>query len=154
MRIKSLKLLNFRNYKELNLDFSEGINIFIGENGVGKTNILEAIYVLSLTKSNRYGTNLDLINHQEESTSLIGEVDYLDYLKRYQVDISKNSKKVYINNQEIKRITDYISNFCVTTFMPSDIDIIKGSPIVLISSVSTQSINLESNTSKSEIGPL
>ena len=99
MRIKSLKLLNFRNYKELNLDFSEGINIFIGENGVGKTNILEAIYVLSLTKSNRYGTNLDLINHQEESTSLIGEVDYLDYLKRYQVDISKNSKKVYINNQ-------------------------------------------------------
>lgn len=129
MRIKSLKLLNFRNYKELNLDFSEGINIFIGENGVGKTNILEAIYVLSLTKSNRYGTNLDLINHQEESTSLIGEVDYLDYLKRYQVDISKNSKKVYINNQEIKRITDYISNFCVTTFMPSDIDIIKGSPI-------------------------
>lgn len=128
MRIKSLKLLNFRNYKELNLDFSEGINIFIGENGVGKTNILEAIYVLSLTKSNRYGTNLDLINHQEESTSLIGEVDYLDYLKRYQVDISKNSKKVYINNKEIKRITDYISNFCVTTFMPSDIDIIKGSP--------------------------
>ena len=128
MRIKSLKLLNFRNYKELNLDFSEGINIFIGENGVGKTNILESIYVLSLTKSNRYGTNLDLINHQEESTSLIGEVDYLDYLKRYQVDISKNSKKVYINNQEIKRITDYISNFCVTTFMPSDIDIIKGSP--------------------------
>ncbi len=128
MRIKSLKLLNFRNYKELNLDFSEGINIFIGENGVGKTNILEAIYVLSLTKSNRYGTNLDLINHQEESTSLIGEVDYLNYLKRYQVDISKNSKKVYINNQEIKRITDYISNFCVTTFMPSDIDIIKGSP--------------------------
>ena len=128
MRIKSLKLLNFRNYKELNLDFSEGINIFIGENGVGKTNILEAIYVLSLTKSNRYGTNLDLINHQEESTSLIGEVDYLDYLKRYKVDISKNSKKVYINNQEIKRITDYISNFCVTTFMPSDIDIIKGSP--------------------------
>lgn len=128
MRIKSLKLLNFRNYKELNLDFSEGINIFIGENGVGKTNILEAIYVLSLTKSNRYGTNSDLINHQEESTSLIGEVDYLDYLKRYQVDISKNSKKVYINNQEIKRITDYISNFCVTTFMPSDIDIIKGSP--------------------------
>ncbi len=128
MRIKSLKLLNFRNYKELNLDFSEGINIFIGENGVGKTNILEAIYVLSLTKSNRYGTNLDLINHQEESTSLIGEVDYLDYLKRYRVDISKNSKKVYINNQEIKRITDYISNFCVTTFMPSDIDIIKGSP--------------------------
>lgn len=128
MRIKSLKLLNFRNYKELNLDFSEEINIFIGENGVGKTNILEAIYVLSLTKSNRYGTNLDLINHQEESTSLIGEVDYLDYLKRYQVDISKNSKKVYINNQEIKRITDYISNFCVTTFMPSDIDIIKGSP--------------------------
>ena len=128
MRIKSLKLLNFRNYKELNLDFSEGINIFIGENGVGKTNILEAIYVLSLTKSNRYGTNSDLINHQEESTSLIGEIDYLDYLKRYQVDISKNSKKVYINNQEIKRITDYISNFCVTTFMPSDIDIIKGSP--------------------------
>ena len=60
MRLKSLKLFNFRNYSELSLDLSFGINIFIGDNGVGKTNILEAIYVLSLTKSNRYGTINDL----------------------------------------------------------------------------------------------
>ena len=62
MKLKSLKLVNFRNYEDTFLEFSPGINIFIGDNGSGKTNILEAIYVLSLTKSTRPGNDLDLIN--------------------------------------------------------------------------------------------
>lgn len=130
MNLKRLKLLNFRNYKELDLEFSSRINIFIGENGAGKTNILEAIYVLSLTKSNRYGVATDLIKTDTEETSIVGEVEYDNYLKQYQIVINKFTKKVFINKQEIKRITDYISNFCVTAFMPNDIDIIKGPPSI------------------------
>lgn len=130
MNLKRLKLLNFRNYKELDLEFSPCVNIFIGENGAGKTNILEAIYVLSLTKSNRYGVATDLIKTDAEETSIIGEVEYDNYLKQYQIVINKFAKKVFINKQEIKRITDYISNFCVTAFMPNDIDIIKGTPSI------------------------
>lgn len=130
MNLKRLKLLNFRNYKELDLELSPHVNIFIGENGVGKTNILEAIYVLSLTKSNRYGVASDLIKIDAEETNIFGEVEYSGYSKYYQIMINKFSKKVSINKQEIKRITDYISNFCITAFMPSDIDIIKGTPSI------------------------
>ena len=130
MRLKSLKLFNFRNYSELSLDLSFGINIFIGDNGVGKTNILEAIYVLSLTKSNRYGTINDLIKHDNLSAKINCLVDYDNYTKEYEVMIREDVKKVYINKQEIKKIANYISNFCVTTFMPNDIDIIRGTPSI------------------------
>lgn len=130
MNLKRLKLLNFRNYKELDLEFSPHVNIFIGENGAGKTNVLEAIYVLSLTKSNRYGVSTDLIKTDAEETSIVGEIEYDNYFKQYQIVINKFTKKVFINKQEIRRITDYISNFCITAFMPSDIDIIKGTPSI------------------------
>ena len=130
MRLKSLKLFNFRNYSELSLDLSFGINIFIGDNGVGKTNILEAIYVLSLTKSNRYGTINDLIKHDAITSKINCLVDYDGYTKEYEIMLSDQVKKVYINKQEIKKIANYISNFCVTTFMPNDIDIIRGTPSI------------------------
>ena len=130
MRLKSLKLFNFRNYSELTLDLSPGINIFIGDNGVGKTNILEAIYVLSLTKSNRYGTINDLIKHDAITSKINCLVDYDGYTKEYEIMLSDQVKKVYINKQEIKKIANYISNFCVTTFMPNDIDIIRGTPSI------------------------
>ncbi len=130
MRLKSLKLVNFRNYEEATIEFSDGINIFIGENGAGKTNILEGIYVLSLTKSSRFGDYMNLIKFDALNASLIGEVAYTDYTKWYQISIDKTGKKVYINKNQIKRISDYISNFCVTTFLPNDIEIIKGSPSI------------------------
>ena len=65
MRLNRILVKNFRNYKEQVLDFDRGVNIFIGDNGSGKTNILEAIYVLSLTKSCRYGNDCDLIKNGE-----------------------------------------------------------------------------------------
>ena len=130
MKLKSLKLLNFRSYEDIELEFSSGINIFIGENGVGKTNILEGIYVLSLSKSNRFGTDYDLIKSGESNARIIGEVLYKDYSKWYQIDIDKFGKRVYINKSQIKKISEYISNFCVTTFLPNDIEIIKGSPSI------------------------
>ena len=79
MKLKELKLTNFRNYKEINLEFNPGINIFIGDNGSGKTNILEAIYVLSLTKSGRFGTDFDLIKSGEVSSLIEGIVNFDDY---------------------------------------------------------------------------
>ena len=83
MKLKEIKLTNFRNYKEVNLEFNPNINIFIGDNGSGKTNILEAIYILSLTKSGRFGTDLDLIKHGENNLSIIGTVNFDDYEKSY-----------------------------------------------------------------------
>ena len=128
MKLKELKIKNFRNYSEANLLLSPNINIFIGNNGVGKTNILEAIYVLSLTKSARFGTDNDLIKLGENYLSIEGLVDYDDYTKEYKIEIDKFSKRVFRNNIQIKKISEYLSEFCITSFLPNDIEIIKGSP--------------------------
>ena len=71
MEITSLKLFNFRNFDTLELNFSPNKNIIIGNNGVGKTNIVEAIFVLGLTKSFR--TNDDDILVKENNTLFSGE---------------------------------------------------------------------------------
>ena len=128
MRLKDLKLKNFRNYKEAYLEFSPNINIFIGENGSGKTNILEAIYILSLTKSARFGTDNDLIMLGENNLSVEGNVQYDDFSKNFIIEIDKFSKRVYKNKNQIKKISEYLSDLCITSFLPNDIEIIKGSP--------------------------
>ncbi len=130
MRLKNLKLENFRNYETAEISFSDGINILIGDNTMGKTNILEAIYVLSLTKSPRAGYDTDLIRLDTSKAIVTGEVLHDDVIKQYEVEIDKFGKKVYINKFQIKKISEYISNFCVTSFLPNDIEIIKGSPSI------------------------
>ena len=130
MKIRDIKLLNFRNYDELNLEFSDNINVIIGNNGEGKTNILESVYVLSLTKSNRYGADNDLIKFGKENLKVEGNVIDDDLLRKFNVSLSKNKKNVFINGKEIRKISDYISNFCVISFAPIDLEIIKGSPSI------------------------
>ena len=130
MRIEHLKLTNFRNYSGLEIDFHKNVNIFIGENGKGKTNILESIYVLSLTKTNRYGVEENLIKFDEELAKIEGLVRSGDLLKKQEIRLTKNKKQIFINNKEMRRIKDYISNFCVISFTPTDLEIVKGSPNV------------------------
>jgi len=130
LKIEHLKLTNFRNYDSLELDFNKNINIFIGNNGQGKTNILESIYVLSLTKSNRYGIDSDLIKFQEEVAKVEGTIRDDTLIKKQEVLITKFKKQLSINGKEIRKTRDYISNFCVISFTPNDLEIIKGSPSV------------------------
>ena len=92
MKIRDIKLLNFRNYDDLKLEFSDNINIIIGNNGEGKTNILESVYVLSLTKSNRYGVDNDLIQFGKDSLRIEGNVIDDELLRKFSVYLSKNKK--------------------------------------------------------------
>ena len=128
MRIEHLKLTNFRNYSSLDLDFNQNVNIIIGDNGKGKTNILESIYVLSLTKSNRFGLEENLIKFDEEIAKIEGLIRKDDLIKKQEVQITKRKKQIFINNKEMHRMRDYISNFCVISFTPEDLEIVKGSP--------------------------
>jgi DNA replication and repair protein RecF len=128
MRIEHLKLTNFRNYSSLDLEFNDNVNIIIGDNGKGKTNILESIYVLSLTKSNRFGLEENLIKFDEEIAKIEGLIKKEDLLKKQEVQITKRKKQIFINNKEMHRMRDYISNFCVISFTPEDLEIVKGSP--------------------------
>jgi len=128
MRIDHLKLTNFRNYSSLELNFNKNVNIFIGDNGKGKTNILESIYVLSLTKTNRYGIEENLIKFGEEIAKIEGLIRSDDLVKKQEIFLTKKKKQIFINNKEMRRIRDYISNFCVISFTPEDLEIVKGSP--------------------------
>lgn len=128
MYLSKLKLKNFRNYKDLKLKLSSGINIFIGDNAQGKTNILESIYVLALTKSPRFGTDNSLIKEDCREGNIFGVLKDYKKIKELCVSLSKNNKKVSVNGKVISRISNYIFNMKVIMFGPNDFDIIKGSP--------------------------
>lgn len=74
MELTSLTLTNYRNYADLTLDFSAGVNVFLGENAQGKTNLLESIYVLALARSHRTSSDKDLIRWQEKSATISGRI--------------------------------------------------------------------------------
>ncbi len=145
MRIEHLKLTNFRNYTSLELDFHNNVNIFIGDNGKGKTNILESIYVLSLTKTNRYGLEDNLIKFNEELAKIEGLIKSDDLLKKQEIRLSKKKKQIFINNKEIRRVKDYISNFCVISFTPEDLEIVKGSPNIRRNMINIDISQLQNN---------
>lgn len=127
MVIKNIKLINFRNFDKVTVNFYEKINIFIGNNAQGKTNVLESIYFLALTKS--YRTNdFNLINKGKDFTKVIGEIKKDKITKKMAVELHQEKKKVFISNREVKRISDYITNINVILVSPEDLNILKGTP--------------------------
>lgn len=104
------------------------MNIFIGENAQGKTNILESICVLALTKTYRYGIEENLISFGKNKAKIVSKVKKGRLVNTLEIDIEENSKKIMVNNQEIKKVSDYISSLNVILFTPEDLEIIKGSP--------------------------
>ncbi len=129
MFLNEIFLVNFRNYSKLKLNFNKNINIFIGNNAQGKTNILESIYFLSITKSHRTNKDMFLIKNGEIFSKVTGKVnDDIKLSKKYEIIINKLGKKVSINDSVVKKISNYLSNINVVMFCPDDLDIIKGPP--------------------------
>ena len=128
MILQKLCLKNFRNYTNLELDFNKKINIFIGNNAQGKTNILESIYVLSLTKSHRTNKDIYLVKQNELFTKITGTILDNENTNKYEVLINKDYKKVSINDNPLKKVSEYISKINAIMFCPDDLEIIKGSP--------------------------
>lgn len=128
MQILDLKLVNFRNYDKINITFSNN-NIIYGKNGMGKTNLIEAIYVLSLTKTFRSNNEKILIKDDCELLKITGNIkDKIN--KEYQIIITKSGKRVKVDNNVYKKISDYISKIKVILFNPNDLQIIKDSPSI------------------------
>lgn len=137
MKINNLTLKNFRNYELLNLSFSPSKNIIIGNNGLGKTNIIEAIYYLALTKSFR--TNNDNFLIKDNSDFAVIEANVKDNIQNnYKIIISKEGKKIKLDNNVITKISDYISKLKVILFNREDLKLIKDNP-----SVHRKLINME-----------
>lgn len=127
MKVKELQLYNFRNYENQNVVFSEGVNLFVGNNGSGKTNLLEAIYFLSLAKS--YKTNdSNVIKYDSEFSRISATTQTKNRKLDLKVVVSSKGKKTLVNNQEIRKLSDYIGTINVISFLPEDLMLIKGSP--------------------------
>ena len=129
MQIKNLKLVNFRNYERLNLNFNEHLNLIIGQNGMGKTNLIEAIYVLALSKSFRTNVDTILIKENKNSLKIEGEI-FENSFNNYELILNNEGKKVKINGTNQKRLSDYISKINVILFNPDDLRIIKDTPSI------------------------
>lgn len=129
MYLKKLKLDNFRNYIEQEIDLINGINLFLGDNAQGKTNIIEAVYVCAFGKSYRTQKDNELINFNSDYC----KID-LEYIKKniqlstnFYID-KLNRKQIKNNDIKIKKIADYVGEIPIVIFSPESLDVIKGSP--------------------------
>ncbi len=125
--IEELLLYNFRNYKTLRLKPSEAINIFIGQNGQGKTNILEAIKVILSSEKLRSCEYRDLIFKKEESGSIISKIKNNQSFDEIKIIFRENKKTILINDKpsngpQLKK------KWSEVTFTPDSLNIIKSTP--------------------------
>jgi len=128
--LQQLKLTNFRNYEKINIKLNNNINIFYGNNAQGKTNILESIYLLALTKSHRSSSDNELIMSNKSSYSVEGVINRNKIKTKLLIKYSEKNKEYFIDNNKIIKTTNYLSNMNVIIFFPDDIEIIKGLPEV------------------------
>jgi DNA replication and repair protein RecF len=129
MYIKFLKLINFRNYKELSIELNKNLNIFIGDNAQGKTNILEGIYYCGIGKSFRTNKDKELINWNGKESYIKSYIVKHGLNKTIEIKIFKEGKKgVNINSIKINRLSDLMGIFNVVMFSPEDLKIVKESP--------------------------
>ena len=128
MKLTKINLFNFRNCGNVNISLGDKMNIFIGNNAQGKTNILEAITMLALTKSHRVGVNPNIIMFNKKKAQIKGIVKKNNIISKMEVTITDDGKSLKINQTDIKKVSDYISNLNVIVFTPDDLEIVKGSP--------------------------
>ena len=145
MRIKKLKVENFRNLENLDIEFSEGINIIYGNNAQGKTNIIESIYIFSFGKSFRANKDIELLKFDKEY--FLSNIKIMKKDREVEMDFGfdkiSNKKMIKINGVIQKKISDIIGKLNVVVFKPEDIKIVTDSPSIrrkyidyLISSIS------------------
>ena len=127
MYIEKIKLQNFRNYKQLELNLNKNINIIYGNNAQGKTNILESIFLCSFGKSFRTTKEKEMIKFDE--TNLVVEVFYQKKDRDGKIKIEIGDKKqIYLNGIKIKKLSELLGNINIVIFTPDDINILKDGP--------------------------
>jgi len=125
MDLRKISLIQFKNYEQLDLEFSPKINCFVGNNGAGKTNLLDAIYYLSLTKS--YFNTIDTQNIMYDKEFFIIQSEYNrdDSKENVYCGVKKGRKKQFKrNNKEYKKLSEHIGLFPIVMISPADTNLI------------------------------
>lgn len=130
MKLTELNLHHFRNYDEDQVEFSPQINVLIGENAQGKTNLLESIYVLAMTRSHRTNNDRELIEFGKDAAQIKGTVQRELGSLKLELDIGKHGKKAKANHLEKARLSEYLGQLNVILFAPEDLALVKGAPTV------------------------
>ncbi len=121
MYLNQLSLLNFKNYPEANLSFLPGVNCFVGNNGAGKTNILDAIHYLCLCKSYFNPIDSQQILHEEAFFLVQGDFNKDEQTEPVYCGLKRNHKKVFKrNNKEYQRLADHIGIYPLVMISPQD----------------------------------
>ena len=129
MIIKSLELDNYRNYKNLKIDFDKGVNILYGNNAQGKTNILEAIYMSSTAKSHKGSKDRDIVNFDASEGHIKTLIEKDGMERRIDMHLRKSmSKGVAVDKVRIKKLSELYGLLNIVFFSPEDLNIIKNSP--------------------------
>lgn len=128
MRLDSIRLYNFRNFVACDASFSPSVNAFLGDNGQGKTNLIEAIGVLSFAKSFRSQTNSELIRWGESEASVFGKITKSAGEEELGVVFKGGKRETLLNGNKLKSIEDFVGRLICVSFSPSDMSIVQGSP--------------------------
>ncbi|MEW4354847.1 DNA replication/repair protein RecF [Streptococcus pneumoniae] len=128
MWLKSLTLKHFRNYESIDISFHSGLNVFLGQNAQGKTNILESIYFLALTRSHRTRSDKDLIHFSNQDLKVSGELVKQTTTLPLEIDLTAKGRITKVNHLKQNKLSDYIGHMNVVLFAPEDLQLIKGAP--------------------------
>ena len=128
MWIQDIKLHNFRNYFYEKVSFNDNINIFIGDNAQGKTNLLESCYYLANATSFKKLRDKDLIQFGQERMELSGTIRKGRSFKKVRIEVDSSDKNIFVNEVKYTRNKDLRSLFKLVLFTPEDLLIIKEGP--------------------------
>lgn len=127
MYIKNIKIKNFRNYTDQELELDKNINVIYGDNAQGKTNILEAIFLSAFGKSFRTSKDKEMIRKGESFSNI--EINYEKKDRDGKININISDKKsISINDIKIKKLSELLGNINIVIFTPDDMDILKDGP--------------------------
>lgn len=127
--IESIELKNYRNYKELHMEFNQGTNILYGDNAQGKTNILEAVYVCCTSKSHKSAKDRDIIRFDQDESHIKLQIRKNNVPYRIDMHLKKNKPKgIAINGVPIRKASELFGIANVVFFSPEDLNIIKNGP--------------------------
>lgn len=126
MFLEKIYLSNFKNYEEASYNFSPQVNCIVGENGSGKTNLLDAIYFLALSKSSIHHQDAHNINHDTEFMMIEGFFKKNDRTHQITCSIQRGQRKILMYEKKpYERISDHIGQFPVVLIAPDDTELIK-----------------------------
>ena len=126
MIVKTLSVRNFRNHSYKELEFSNGINVITGMNTAGKTNIVEAIYYLSLARSFRGVDDEDIINRSSEYAEIDSLVVEGSLKRKIHIIITKKGRSVLVNGKKVSKLSDLSKCVNVLLFEPKDVLLFRG----------------------------